>query len=84
MAFTVDVALACRALNLSMRPATSSIFSCPVKKGWHCEQISTSITGLVEPTVKAAPQEQVTFAFAWYAGWIPDFIPLEISRHRRL
>jgi len=51
------------ALNFSTRPAVSIIFSFPVKKGWHLPQISTLISGRVEPTSNSCPQEQITFVF---------------------
>ena len=35
-------------MNLSTRPAESTSFFLPLKNGWHLEQISTRIFGLVE------------------------------------
>src|SRR3990170_6780559 len=50
------------AWNFSTLPAASINLSLPVKNGWHCEQTSTSISGLVAPIVKTAPQAHFTFA----------------------
>src|SRR5207244_9651212 len=44
----------------SMRPAESTSFCLPVKKGWHFEQISTRSSFLVEPVVQVSPQAQCT------------------------
>lgn len=49
-------------LNLSNRPLVSNNFCLPVKNGWHFEQTSTWISGIVEPTVKILPQLQIIFA----------------------
>lgn len=54
-------AFALRALNFSTLPAVSISFSLPVKNGWHLLQISTEISGLVEPTINLLPQAQRTF-----------------------
>ncbi len=39
-----------------MRPALSTSFCFPVKKGWHWEQISTRISFFVERVLKVFPQ----------------------------
>ena len=60
-------------LNRSMRPAVSTSFCFPVKKGWHFEQVSVRISGLVEPTSMTFPQAQV-MVVSTYSGWIAGFI----------
>ena len=60
-------------LNFSTRPAESTNFCLPVKKGWHWEQISTWIFGTVERVSTTFPQAQVIVAVL-YSGWIPSFI----------
>jgi hypothetical protein len=45
-------------MNLSTRPAESTNFCLPVKKGWHLEQISTLILGFVERVWIISPQAQ--------------------------
>src|SRR5437879_262468 len=45
----------------STRPAVSTNFCLPVKKGWHAEQISTEMSPLcVERVVKLLPHAQCT------------------------
>ena len=51
-------AAAARWLNLSTRPAVSMSFCCPVNSGWQAAQISTAISGNVEPVVKLLPHAQ--------------------------
>ena len=46
--------------NLSIRPAVSTSFCLPVKKGWHLEQISTLIFFLLDPTSTTLPHAQRT------------------------
>jgi len=48
--------------NRSTRPSVSMIFWVPVKKGWHAEQISIRICGLVDLVVNTLPQAQVIVA----------------------
>jgi hypothetical protein len=43
-------------------------FCCPVKSGWHAEQISTEIVGSVDPVVNVDPQAQLTFASGYHLG----------------
>jgi hypothetical protein len=43
-----------------MRPALSMNFCVPVKKGWHCEQISTRISFFVDRVLNVLPQAQIT------------------------
>ncbi len=50
-------------LNRSTRPAESTSFCFPVKKGWHAEQISTCRLPTVERVSKVLPQTQVTIDF---------------------
>ena len=64
-------------LNFSTRPVASTIFSDPVKKGWHALQISILISGLFESTVKWFPHAQVTL-HSTYSGWIPFFIAVSL------
>src|SRR5205807_7823426 len=65
--------LAMRCWNLSTRPAVSTNFCWPVKKGWQELQIPTMITGLVERVLITLPQAQRTSA-STYLGWIFSFI----------
>ena len=67
------LAAAARWLNLSTRPAVSISFCCPVKSGWQAAQISTPISGRVEPVVKVLPQAQCTRASGYHLGWIFSF-----------
>src|ERR1043165_4095444 len=60
-------------LNFSTRPAASTNFCLPVKKGWQSEQISTWIVGTVERVSTTWPQAQMIFA-GLYSGWMPSFI----------
>src|ERR1043166_7740092 len=60
-------------LNFSTRPAASTNFCLPVKKGWQSEQISTWIVGTVERVSTTWPQAQMIFA-GLYSGWMPCFI----------
>jgi hypothetical protein len=46
--------------NFSTLPAVSKSFCLPVKNGWHAEQISAFMTGLVERVTKVFPHAQVT------------------------
>jgi hypothetical protein len=46
-------------LNRSMRPAVSTSFCLPVKKGWQAEQISTLMSFTVERVSITFPQAQV-------------------------
>ena len=59
--------------NRSMRPAVSTSFCLPVKKGWHFEHISTRISVLVEPTSISLPQAHRIDVSA-YCGWMLFFI----------
>src|SRR5271157_1479952 len=47
----------------STRPAVSTSFCLPVKKGWHLEQISTRILSVVEAVTNSLPQAQRTVVF---------------------
>src|SRR5439155_25441770 len=58
-----------------MRPAESTSFCLPVKKGWHFEQISTRSSFLVDPVVQVSPHAQWT-GTCWYCGWISVFMNL--------
>ena len=60
-------------LNLSTRPALSTIFSLPVKNGWQAEQISKRISALFERVLKVLPQAQVTL-HSTYSGCMSFFI----------
>jgi hypothetical protein len=51
----------------STRPAVSMNFCFPVKKGWHFEQTSTRMSGLVERVRMTSPQAQV-IVVSTYAG----------------
>jgi hypothetical protein len=66
-------AAAARWLNLSTRPAVSISFCCPVNSGWQAAQISTPISGIVEPVVKVLPHAQCTRASGYHLGWILSF-----------
>jgi len=48
--------------NRSTRPAVSTSFCLPVKKGWHFEQISRWISGFVERVLKVSPHAHLTTA----------------------
>jgi hypothetical protein len=60
-------------LYRSTRPAVSTSFWRPVKKGWQLEQISSFRSPIVERVSNVFPQMQVTVAFL-YSGWMPAFI----------
>jgi hypothetical protein len=60
-------------LKRSMRPAVSTSFCLPVKKGWQAEQISTCKFFTVERVSMTLPQAQVMVECS-YLGWIPCFI----------
>jgi hypothetical protein len=49
-------------LNRSTRPAVSTSFCLPVKKGWHFEQISRWISGFVDRVLKVSPHAHLTIA----------------------
>src|SRR5262249_61084304 len=51
----------------STRPAVSMSFCLPVKKGWHFEQTSTRMSGLVERVLMISPQAQV-IVVSTYSG----------------
>jgi hypothetical protein len=53
--------------NRSTRPAVSTSFCLPVKKGWQAEQISVWISAWVDRVSKVLPQAQITVAVA-YSG----------------
>ncbi len=55
--------------NRSTRPAVSTSFCFPVKKGWHLEQISKWMFPLVERVLKVSPQAQLTTE-STYFGWM--------------
>src|ERR1700712_1030852 len=68
----ISAFLASVAANLrrkrSIRPAVSTSFCLPVKKGWQAEQISTTMSPLcVERVWKVLPQAHFTLVSA-YAG----------------
>jgi hypothetical protein len=63
-------------MNLSTRPALSSSFCFPVKKGWHCPQISVDGFSLVERVWYTWPQEPQVIVVALYSGWMPVFITI--------
>src|SRR5207249_10759657 len=65
--------LTMRCWNLSTRPAVSTNFCWPVKKGWQALQIPTIITGLVERVLITLPQAQRTSAYTYF-GCMSDFI----------
>ena len=57
----------------STRPAVSTSFCLPVKKGWQAEQISRTMSPLwVERVSKCVPQAHFTVMVS-YLGWIPCF-----------
>ena len=60
-------------LNLSMRPAVSTSFCLPVKKGWQDEQISTFMSFIVERVSITLPQAQVILVISYF-GCIPSLI----------
>jgi len=47
-------------LNFSIRPAVSTNFSLPVKKGWQTLQMSTFNSGMVLRVLNVLPQPQRT------------------------
>jgi len=59
-------------LKRSTRPSLSMNFCLPVKNGWHAEQISTLMAGLVERVSNLLPHAQLTLDTT-YSGWIPFF-----------
>src|ERR1051326_6086317 len=63
----------------STRPAVSTSFCLPVKNGWHFEQISRWISGLVERALKVSPQAHLTIA-STYLGWMFAFIEPPVRR----
>jgi hypothetical protein len=48
-----------------MRPAVSTSFCLPVKKGWQAEQISTLMSLMVERVSIIFPQAQVIFVISY-------------------
>ena len=56
----------------STRPAVSTIFCLPVKKGWHFEQISIRVAVCVERVWMISPHAQVMVASP-YSGCMPVF-----------
>lgn len=54
-----------RARKRSTRPAVSTSFCFPVKRGWQLEQISTLISDWVDPVSQVFPHTQVTLALGW-------------------
>src|SRR6516225_5184162 len=72
--------LARRCWNLSTRPAVSTNFCWPVKKGWHALQIPTIMTGLVERVLTTLPQAQRISA-STYFGCILSLIKGRIPYH---
>src|SRR5437870_5851054 len=73
--------LTMRCWNLSTRPAVSTNFCWPVKKGWQALQIPTIITGLVERVLITLPQAQRTSA-STYFGCMSAFIKDGEKYHR--
>src|SRR5207248_6283782 len=63
--------------NLSTRPAVSTSFCLPVKKGWHFEQISRWISGLVDRVLNVSPHAHLTTA-STYSGCMFAFISLRL------
>jgi len=57
----------------SMRPAVSTSFCLPVKKGWQFEQISTRISLAVERVTNSFPHAQWT-RINLYSGWMSGFM----------
>src|SRR5262249_41801018 len=51
-------------LKRSTRPAVSTSFCLPVKKGWHAEQISTWMLSFVERVSTTLPQAQTMLHFS--------------------
>src|SRR5579871_4344086 len=65
-------ALATLRRKRSTRPAVSTSFCLPVKNGWHCAQISTTMSPLlVERVSNVFPQAHFTW-IASYFGCIPS------------
>src|ERR1051326_7613649 len=71
-----------RCWNLSTRPAVSTNFCWPVKKGWQELQIPTIITGLVERVLITLPHAQRISA-STYFGCMSAFIKDLAKYHRR-
>src|ERR1051326_5252309 len=68
----------------STRPAVSTSFCLPVKKGWQLEQISRLMLPLwVERVVNVFPHAQCTRTSS-YLGWIAAFICLWTFRGKAL
>ena len=65
-------------LNFSTRPPRLTNFCWPVKNGWHDEQTSSLISGLVDIVINVLPHAQVTL-HSTYSGWIPSFMLLPLS-----
>src|SRR5437762_14017007 len=63
--------------NRSTRPAVSTSFCLPVKKGWHFEQISRWISGLVDRVLNVSPHAHLTVA-STYSGCMFAFISLRL------
>src|SRR5207249_10935638 len=74
--------LTMRCWNLSTRPAVSTNFCWPVKKGWQELQMPTIITGLVERVLITLPQAQRISA-STYFGCMSAFIKDGRAYHRR-
>ena len=66
-------------LNLSIRPAVSTSFCLPVKKGWQAEQISTVIFFAVDRVSITFPQAQVIVVSS-YLGCMPSFMLVSFAR----
>src|SRR5438046_10584184 len=64
--------------NRSIRPAVSTSFCLPVKKGWHFEQISRWISALVERVLNVSPHAHLTTA-STYSGCMFAFISLQVT-----
>lgn len=62
-----------RLRNRSIRPAVSTSFCLPVKKGWQAEQISTVIFFAVDRVSMTFPQAQVIVVSS-YLGCMPSFM----------
>ena len=60
-------------LNFSTRPPLWANFCCPVKNGWHAEQMSVLISSCVDLVINVLPHAQVTL-HSLYSGWIPFFM----------
>ena len=65
-------------VNRSTRPSVSISFWRPVKNGWHCEQISSRSSSLVDRVFQVAPHAQRT-STSWYFGWMPSFTSSSLS-----